>query len=169
MSFAAEGNSLEALCGGTGEAMNQKVFHSLHLAPRKPLQTEGAEKPCQRLGTEARLSHSLHCLQADRGKCSYLPLGQLHPRLLVPCLHTNLFLAALQVSAWPALGLVLSKPTQGGFNLDGSAAASRCVAVHGREWAAVHEEFIWNWVWLHKFCMLGCEREMLLLWGCIVF
>lgn len=136
MSFASEGNSLETLYGGTGEAMNQKLFHLLHLAPGKPLQTEEAEKPSQTLGTGVRLSRSLHCLQADRGKYSHLPLGQLHPRLLVPCLHTNLFLAELQVSAWPALGLVLSKPCS--FNLGGSAAASKCAAVQGPEWAAVH-------------------------------
>jgi len=43
------------------------------------------------------------------------------------------FLAASQVSAWPALALVSSKPTWGGFNLGGSAAASRCVAVQGQK------------------------------------
>lgn len=112
--------------------MNQKLFHLLHVAPGKPLQTEEAEKPSQTLGTGARRSRSLHCLQADRGKYSHLLLGQLHPRLLVPCLHTNLFLAALQVSAWPALGLVLSKPTWCSFNLGGSAAASKCAAVQGQ-------------------------------------
>lgn len=55
MSFAAGRNSLETLYGETGEAMNPKLFHLLHLAPGKPLQTEEAEKPSQTLGTGARL------------------------------------------------------------------------------------------------------------------
>lgn len=84
MSFAAEGNSLETLYGESGGAMNQKLFHLLHLVPGKPLQTEEAEKSSQILSTEARLSRSLPCLQTDRGMCSHLLLGQLHPRLLGP-------------------------------------------------------------------------------------
>lgn len=114
MSFAAEGNSLETLYGGTGEAMNQNLFHLLHLAQGKALQTEEAERPSQTLGTGARLSHSLHCLQADTGKCSHLPLGQLHPRLFVPCLHPDLFLAASQVSL-ASTGTSLIKSSMGQF------------------------------------------------------
>lgn len=67
------------------------------------------------------------------------------------------------VSAWPALGLGLTKPLWGCSNLSRSAAASRRAAAQGEEWAAVHSELIWTRVWAHKLCMLRCERDMLLL------
>lgn len=92
--------------------MNQNLFHLLHLAPGEPLKTEEAEVSSQTLSTGTRLSHSLHCLQAGRGKCSHFPLGQLQPRLLVPCMHTNLFLEASQVSSWSGLGQVPPQPVQ---------------------------------------------------------
>lgn len=168
MSFAAEGNSLETLYGGTAEAMNQKLFYLLHLAPGKPLQTEEAEKPYQTLGTGARLSCRLHCLQADGGKCSHLPLGQLHPRLLVPCLHTSLFPAASQVSAWPALGLVSSKPTWvvlTWVGLQQPQDVQQC-------WARSEQQFIRSLSETEfdhtSFICWDVKGKCWLLWGCVL-
>lgn len=55
MSFATERNSLESLDEEIGEAVNPRLFHLLHLAPGKPLQTEEAEKPSQTLSTGANV------------------------------------------------------------------------------------------------------------------
>lgn len=96
--------------------MNQKLFYLLHLAPGKPLQTEEAEKPWHRGKTAAQPS-----LPAGWQR-QVLPPSAWPTPSQAACLHRNLFLAASQVWGWPALGLVLSKPTWGSFNLGESAA-----------------------------------------------